>query len=141
MTTIAANRKEMACDSRTSWDGGDFCTVSDKVERIGDSLVGCCGSVDAIFKFLEWFRKRGDRPEFDADGFTAVELNAKGMWLYANSTYCSRVCDPFVTIGSGSMAAKAAMLCGHSPAEAVSVACKCDKHSAGPVRTFSLKGS
>jgi hypothetical protein len=141
MTTIAVSRTEMACDSRTSWDGGDYLTCDDKVERIGDALVGCCGNVDSIFKFLAWFRSQEkDRPEFgDDDNFVAIVLTRKGIFHYTNATYPSRVCDPFVAFGTGSMAAKAAMLCGKTPAEAVAIAIKCDKNSGGPVRNYVLR--
>jgi len=140
MTTIACNREEMACDSRTSFDGGEFLTCDDKVEIIGDELVGACGNTDSIFKFLHWFKDQSkDRPEFtDQDCFSVVVLNPKGIFVYLDSTYAFRVRDPFYACGSGSMAAKAAMLCGKTPAEAVAIAIKCDKNSGGPVRNYAL---
>jgi hypothetical protein len=72
MTTIACNQDEMACDSRTSFESGEFLTCDDKIERVGDSLVGCCGNVESIFKFLAWFRAQDrERPEFgENDNFT-----------------------------------------------------------------------
>jgi hypothetical protein len=141
MTTIACNQDEMACDSRTSFESGEFLTCDDKIERVGDSLVGCCGNVESIFKFLAWFRAQDrERPEFgENDNFTAVVLNKRGIYYYGNTTYPSRVRDPHFVCGSGSMAAKAAMLCGKTPAEAVAIAIKCDKNSGGPVRNYVLR--
>jgi hypothetical protein len=140
MTTIACNREEMACDSRSSYDGGEFFTCDDKIERIGDSLVGCAGKFSSIFKFLAWFRNQSaERPEMDDEDFTAVVLNRKGIWIYDGTTYPSRVAQTSFAIGSGSQGAFAAMLCGKSPSEAVAIAIKCDKHSGGPVRQFSLQ--
>ena len=140
MTTIACSRTEMASDSRTSFENGEFLTCDDKIERIGECLVGCCGNTDSIFKFLAWFRNQEkERPEFsDGDSFIAVVLNKRGIFYYNDSTYSSRVRDPFFTTGTGGMAAKAAMLCGKTPAEAVAIAIKCDKNSGGPVRNFAL---
>ena len=141
MTTIACSRREMACDSRSSFENGEYLTSDDKIERIGDSLVGCAGTWPAIFKFLAWFRDQTrDRPDFsgDDDDFTAVVLNKKGIFVYDGSTYPCKVSDPFFVTGSGSMAARAAMLCGKSPAEAIAIAIKCDKNSGHPVRSFSL---
>lgn len=140
MTTIACSRKEMACDSRSSFDSGEYMTCDDKILRIGDSIVGCAGNWGAIFKFMAWFRDQTkDRPDFsDDDDFTAIVLNKKGIYVYDGSTYSSRACDPFFAVGSGSMAARAAMLCGKSPAEAVAIAIKCDKHSGHPVRNYTL---
>ena len=139
MTTIAVSRVAMAADSRTRWDTGEFLTCDDKIEEIGESLVGCAGDVAAIFKFLQWFRNQDrERPEFDDKNFDAVVLDSTGIYLYAGTTYPSRIRDPDFAIGTGSMAAKAAMLCGKTPAEAVAIAIKCDKNSGGPVRNFIL---
>jgi ATP-dependent protease HslVU (ClpYQ) peptidase subunit len=146
MTTIACNRESMAADSRTSFGDGEFTVVDDKIERIGSALVGCAGSTPAIWRFLQWFRnqERGidldsdKRPEFTEDEFHAVVLNASGIFWYANSTYPSKIKEPFFAMGSGSQAAKAAMLCGKSPADAVAIALKCDKNSGPPVRSFQL---
>jgi len=141
MTTIACSRDEMSCDSRTSYDSGEFFTCDDKVERIGAALVGCAGDIAGIFKFLAWFKNQErERPEFDSEEkFEAVVLNKDGIFHFSNCAYASKVCQPFFAIGSGAMAAKAAMLCDKTPSEAVSIACKCDKNSAGPVRTFALR--
>ena len=143
MTTIACNRREMACDSRSSFDNGEYLTTDDKIERIGDSLVGCAGNWPAIFKFIAWFKDQTkERPDFtDDDEFTAVVLNRRGIYVYDGSTYPSRACHNFFAIGSGSMAARAAMLCGKSPADAVAIAIKCDKNSGSPIRTFKLSMS
>lgn len=119
----------------------EFLTCDDKIERVGECLVGCAGDVSAIFKFLAWFRdQKLERPEFTDDcSFTALVLHRTGMFVYFNSTFGSRVTDKFFAFGSGGMAAKAAMLCGKTPAEAVAIAIKCDKNSGGPVRNFSLE--
>jgi hypothetical protein len=141
VTTLACNRREMACDSRTSYGDGEFTVCDDKIERIGDSLIGCAGNVESIFKFLSWFKNQErERPEFsESDSFSAIVLNKRGMYWFCNTTYPSKVCEPFFALGSGSMAAKAAMLCGKTPTEAVGIAIKCDKNSGGPVRTFTLE--
>lgn len=129
----------MSCDSRTSFDNGEFFSCDDKIERIGDSLVGCAGKVDSIFKFLRWFRNQEqERPDMADEEFCAVVLNKHGIFVYLNTTYPSRVHEPHFSIGSGSQAARAAMFCGKSPAEAVSIAIKCDRNSGGKVRTFIL---
>lgn len=139
MTTIAVDRKSMSCDSRSSYDDGEYFTCDDKVERIGKSLVGCAGSHENISKFIEWFRDQSkDRPDFGDDPMTAVELTKDGIYVYSSTTYRSKVRDPFFAVGSGSMAARAAMLCGKTPAEAVAIAIKCDKNSGGTVRTYQL---
>lgn len=143
MTTIAASRESMACDSRTSFESGEYFRCDDKIERIGASLIGCAGDVAMIFKFLAWFKNQEkERPEFDGDDdkkFEALVLNRDGIFYFYNSTFPQKVCEPTFAIGSGAMAAKAAMLCGKTPEEAVALAIKCDKHSGPPVRNYMLK--
>jgi hypothetical protein len=137
MTTIACNRDEMAADSRTS-DSCTYFTTTDKIVRLGDALVGCCGNLDSIAKFLDWYQKRGDIPDFDDDDFEAIVLKKDGMFLYANSCRERRIKDKYFATGSGGMAALAAMHCGKTPAEAVRVAIRCDKNSGLPVVNFQL---
>lgn len=138
MTTIAASRKEMACDSRASGDDGEYHNCDDKVERIGGDLVGCAGDWEDIYAFLAWFKDQSkERPEIE--NCLALVLNRKGLWLYANTTYPSKVAEPFFAIGTGSMAARAAMKWGASPQQAISTAITLDKNSGGRVRVYSLK--
>src|SRR5687768_6273851 len=106
----------MACESMVGWDAGEFATTDDKIVRIGDELLGAAGHTDSIFKFIEWYRAKGERPEIDADkSFEVVVLNKSGIYLYVNSTYPMRLTERFYAAGTGGMAAKAAMLCGKSP--------------------------
>lgn len=135
MTTIACNREEMAADSRTS-DDAVFYTTAGKITRVGNNLVGCCGNLDSIAKFLTWFRKKKkpkDCPEFSGEDFEAIVLSPGGMFMFANSCQPRRIVDEFYATGSGGMAALAALRCGKSPAEAVAIAILCDKNSGGPV--------
>jgi hypothetical protein len=139
VTTIACSRDEMACESLCTFGSESF-VCDEKVIRIGDELVGCAGDTDAIFKFLEWYRTKGERPEIDGEKrWEVVVLSKAGIQVYVNSLYPMNVREKFYVAGTGSMAAKAAMLCGKSPTEAVRIAIKCDRNSGGPVRTFPLK--
>jgi 20S proteasome alpha/beta subunit len=140
MTTIAVSRSEMACDSRSSYDNGEWYLCDDKIIRLADELIGCSGEVADIFKFLAWYRSTGELERPELKDMEAVVLNADGLFHYSSSTYGSRICQPFFAIGSGSMAANAAMLCGKTPAKAVEIACALDKNSGGPVRNYKLRG-
>jgi hypothetical protein len=114
MTTIACNRREMACDSRQSGDELYF-RVSDKVVRINGHLVGCCGDVDQIFKFIAWYREDAPaNPPKLADTFGAVTLSPAGhIHYYGGCGYPTLIGEPFFAIGSGALAALAAMTCGN----------------------------
>jgi 20S proteasome alpha/beta subunit len=130
----------MACDSRSSYDNGEHYICDDKIIRLADELVGCAGEVGDIFKFLAWYRTSGEIERPELKDMEAVVLNRDGIFHYNSSTYGSRVAQPFFAIGSGSMAANAAMWCKKSPTKAVEIACQLDKSTGGPVRTFKLKG-
>lgn len=138
MTTIAANLKEMAADSRTSDDCVYF-TCDSKITRHGKDIIGCCGNLDSIAKFLAWYETKGDAPEFEGDDFEAIVLRHEGLFFYSNSTRCKRITDPFFAVGSGAMGALAALHCGKSPKAAVETAIKCDKNSGPPVIVERLK--
>lgn len=142
MTTIVSTHNEMAADSCTSWDS-DFVITGDKIEIVNHQLVGCAGHTPDIQKFLRWFKNPvPDVPEFSDEedhGFTAVVVNKDGLWLYANSVDPMPVKEPFIAIGSGAMAAKAAMLCGRTAVKAVEIAIRCDKNSKGPIQRVTLK--
>lgn len=139
MTTIACNLKEMAADSMCS-AGEVYYLTEGKIVRIGTDLVGSCGSVDSIAKFLDWYEKRGDIPDFgEGDEFESLALTPNGLFMYCNTCRPRKVLDPFLACGSGEQAALAAMHLGKSPKVAVETAIKCDKNSGGPVIVERLK--
>lgn len=125
MTTIAANTKEMACDSMISTGFVDF--PGQKIYGIGDSLVGAAGDHSAISKFVAWFADgcRGKTPKMGRDEyFEALELNRSGLWYWANSFHPILMERGFHCIGAGGQAAMAVMMAHNAtPSEAVSVAC------------------
>lgn len=138
MTTIAANLKEMAADSRTS-DNETYYATEGKIQRIGSDLVGCCGNIDSIAKFLAWYETRGDLPDFEGDDFEAVALTHDGLFIYCNTCRPRKLIDPFCAMGSGGQAALAAMHTGCSPKRAVEIAIRCDKNSGPPVVVSRLR--
>lgn len=141
MTTIAANRKVMAADSRIT--GGIPICYCDKIFRIRDSLVGVCGDNAFTTKWLEWFRREMPPVESLMDieeekEFLALELNANGLWLYTNTCEPDGLHDKFYSIGSGAMSAMAAMHLGKSPADAVRVAALYDEGTGGRVKELTV---
>ena len=142
MTTIAANLKEMAGDSRVSVDS--ICYHTDKVFSIGDSIVGVCGDAGLTTKFLAWFRKECPSDEIgmsldDEHEFAALVLNPRGLFYYSDCAEPDKIHDKNMAIGAGMDIAQAAMFLGKTPTEAVHVACKLDVgHTGGPVKTLAL---
>lgn len=141
MTTIAVSRSEMACDSRQSGDEQYF-KVADKILIVDNELIGSSGDSDQIAKFLTWYRKSddGSDPPRLSDTTNVVVLNEDGIYYYAGCGYPTLIDERFFAVGSGALAALAAMSCGKSPMEAVRIACKFDKNSGPPIRNYKLRG-
>lgn len=145
MTTIAANCKEMAGDTRVSMEGvGSGSYASIKLFVANGSIYGVRGeNCDGQIHGIEWIQSgmvaanRPDPPE-DAD-WTILELSRNGLAIYNTWMERDLLLDRFIAIGSG---AKVAMYCmkhlGMSPAEAVNEACKACDWTAAPIYVASL---
>ena len=141
MSTVAANRECMAADSKVTIGSTHYSTV--KIERIGQVLVGCAGHTRAIARFLTWMRKGGGRKPsiVKTDQLEAIILSPSGLFRVDRACEFDEVKDAFTAVGSGDMAALAAMHCGLAPGPAVGIACRVDNHSAPPVDVFYLYAS
>lgn len=143
MTVIAANLREIAGDSRVVC--GSVFYTSDKVFKIGTSLVGVCGDAGLTTKFLAWFRKECPADEIgmtldDDHQFSALVLRSDGLYVFNDCTEPDRVNSKFFAIGVGADIAMAAMALGKSPAEAVKLACRLDPMHCGlPVKSLALR--
>lgn len=136
----------MAGDSRVS--GGGAIYYTDKIFRIGESLVGVAGEAKATTKFLAWFRTEcpptDERLAADDDGevdFLGLVLNSRGLFLYTDLCEPDHLHNKFYAIGTGGMAAMAAMKHGLSPEKAVREAMEFDEKTGGKVKTLTLSPS
>lgn len=140
MTTIAADRTCMAADTRIC---GDVISSVRKLVVLKGSIIGCAGDMEAIRPFFEWalagFPKRG-RPTFTAEtSFEALQLDCTGLWVWERSLTRYVLEDEFHAIGSGAMAAKAAMALGKKPAEAIRIASMFDEATGNGVTVEKLE--
>lgn len=141
MTTVVATRTALYSDSKCSEGNVSFKTT--KLFQVGDSLLGVAGTLTAALKFIKWFKKQDhDEPpilkDADGDDFDVLEVSPKGIFMWDNDLTPIEVLDPFYAIGSGRLAALAALHLGSSPEHAVETACLVDSYSAGPVQTLTL---
>ena len=142
MTTIAATLKEIAADTRVSWEGvGNDTYKSVKLYKTKYGLYGITGeNCDGSITAIGWFMDGGIRPEppKKAD-WRILELGETGLAIY--NTYLERdsILDNCISLGSGR---KVALYCmkvlGMSPAEAVREACKADSWSGLPIYSATL---
>ena len=142
MTTIAFKAGVLAGDSLATDNQKWKCT---KVHRLkteaGRLLVGYCGEVYAAHVFMDWLKdtENSRKPEISSEDFEAIVVSESGcVTLWNQSLSPWRPEGDFFAIGSGALAAMAAMECGKSAVQAVKIACKYDPFTGGPVRSLKL---
>ena len=152
MTTIAYRDNVLAADSQVTIEseaGGSRTFTCEKLYRRSiagvDTIIGLAGGSTDGLVFLDWLESGERAPshrliEGGAD-FTALVLDAKGLWEYDQWCRKERVVRRFYAVGSGSKAALGALHMGADARRAVQVACKIDTYSLGPVKVMALKGT
>jgi len=143
MTTIAANTKMMASDSKVDVGGG-LSYPADKIKRLKKMLVGAGGNAGNCSRFLDWAARDFKEPipkwhKSDEESFLALVLRSDGLYFYAPSfPEPEKINADFFAIGTGGDAARVAMMLGKSPKEAVELACQVDGYSGLPVQVLEL---
>lgn len=140
MTTVAANLTMIAADSNVS-DGSEDFRVLTKIFAVKGGYAGYCGHVHVGLKIIEWLQnQRKKKPEFtETDTASVLILDAEGLAYVDTTLRIMRLRESQYAIGTGGMAARAAMLCGRDPQSAVEIACKIDPNSKTPIDMAKLK--
>lgn len=115
----------------------------DKIRRIGGSLFGMCGGAFEGLVLLRWLAGPRKAPpkwpsDFSQDEVFLLELSAEGLAVWNGWGIRMAIHDPFYSIGSGCLAAMAAMHAGATPEKAVHIAAEFDEGTAAPVHVFKL---
>lgn len=112
MTTIIATPYALYSDSLITDTTVAF--QSNKLYRIGTSIIGASGDTGLINGWLEARRKQRRYkipkawPEKDKE-ITVIIVNKKGIWLIEEDMTGDKVDEPFIAIGSGALAACGAL--------------------------------
>ena len=137
MTTIVGSyaRREIAADSQ--WQAGDMKQRARKIYRVRGALIGIAGTVTEGLKFVQWYAegcRRDEEPQLHADTWGALVLDATGLFEW-NERLVPIPCydKEGYSVGTGYMAAQAALKLGKTPKEAVEVACLIDINTGPPV--------
>ena len=138
MTTITVDAHMGIMCSDSHWSNGQEKGPMRKVWRINGALAGFAGDLDAIASTMDYLKAgcRGAPPV----GATADVLLLKGRRV---RTWTCR--DGFTevparyAIGTGGMAARAAMAAGASASRALSIARDIDATTSGRTRVYKLK--
>ena len=126
MTVLAWDGKTLAAD-RLACAGMMKATVT-KIARVGEELVGVCGTLSVGNELRDWYLNGADPSYFpDAaldDGETdLVVVKSDGtVWVYSASSTPFQIEDPVCAFGAGAEAAWGALLCGASAQRAVEIA-------------------
>lgn len=150
MTTIAYRDRQIASDGQATC--GDRIDQLDmkKVRKINGCLVAGAGRLTSVLQFFEWFQEwsdaqlvQGESPHvkvfvpegLNDEDFSGLVVFTDGVvFLYEGGRNSYEVTDRgYISIGSGSDYALAAMDAGASAEEAVKVAIKRDIYSGGQV--------
>lgn len=148
MTTIAFDGVTMASDSRIT---GSFLLQNKEFKKVrrfkspnGNYVVGCCGDCSEIERFFSWFRQfvDGDAEslydrEEEVEAIIYCEDDGE-LKLHTGQPHAFNVGFP-IAIGSGSMAAMAAMYCGRSAKDAIVVASMLDTSTDDEVVAIKVK--
>ena len=146
MTTIAYRDGILAADSRLTVDHGSGARkhTCKKLfrKRVGegkkayDVIIATAGESSPGMVFVDWYGSGKPVPDLFlhlGGDFLCLVLSPSGLFEY--DVYCrgEPIEEEFYAVGSGSMAALAAMHCGKSAIEAVRVASRIDSFTGGRI--------
>ena len=139
MTTIFADAKAgvMVCDSRVT-SGTQWWSTPDKVERIGEELIGFAGEAAESDRWLAWYKAGKNGPAPKTTNCSALILGPAGLRILDSSGGYVNVVRGFMGMGSGGTCATAAFIAGADAETAVYIACQIDEGSGGDVLVHKL---
>jgi ATP-dependent protease HslVU (ClpYQ) peptidase subunit len=136
MTTIAADRKAGVMASDSQWSDGTSCGPCRKVFRVRGELIGMAGELKDCQPWLQAYRRGKDLSQLTTS-VNALRLGPAGLHAWDSADGWLPVGHQYA-IGSGGVAARAAMATKATVAVAVRIACTIDANSGGRVRTYRL---
>ena len=147
MTTIVANHEGMAADTRVSVDGSAYYHAN-KLFRIGHSIFGTAGDGMMCLVMVEWLKTaQRNRHQLykhwtentERSACWLLELNPSGLYIWDGWGVPERINDKRYAIGSGQLAAIAALDSGSSLEDSVKIAARYDQYSGPPIQVEYLK--
>lgn len=132
----------MAADSRIT--GGGPYAQTEKIYRVGNSILGMCGDAMMARYFIEWFKSPRRSPnvlhkalgDYERSEILVMELNPGGIFLWDGWGVPLRIKERAYAIGSGSPAALAFLKRSRSksaPIDAVRAAMTVDEWTGGEI--------
>ena len=138
MTTIAWDGYTLAADSQTSNSGSTW-RHANKVRKVRDGYVACCGDILQIAKFIAWYEGGCDGDVGELDEFTALMVRKERLTIWEGPQEIEANQDEKLAVGSGWVWAAAAMDFGKSAVDAVEYACTRDNCTGGQVNSVTMR--
>lgn len=147
MTTIAANREQIAGDRQATHTGGLKFQMVTKIQKFKqpalypvDFYVGLAGNVDSFFNVFAFLHDPSTYKKAPTiKGGEGLVLSKDGkIWTFCNAGNWLEVTDKFYAIGSGMNFAMGSMKAGATPVEAVKYAATLDPHTGMGVTKFNI---
>lgn len=153
MTTIAVDLKarEIAADSQDTDESGQKYHCQ-KLYKVNGHIIATAGGSYAGLLFIAWFDQWEDEPEWEdrpdlvdldlEEDFECLVIRPNGSCYTVNRLFVpyEQTHETQIAIGSGGKAARAAMMAGCTPTQAVEIAKKIDTYTGGEVVTMRLPG-
>lgn len=148
MTTIAANKTQIACDLQATHSGGLKFKLKTKILEFYQPLiwptpfyVGLCGDVDSFPDMIDYFSDPTARkPPKGGSGDFLILTDDKKIFTFKNPSKWIAVNQDFYAVGTGMNYAMSAMECGKTPLEAVKIASKFDLYTGMGFKHIDIKG-
>ena len=147
MTVIAVRDGTMAADSRGV--SNNIVRHIQKIFKTGDCIIGISGYTDDCSRLMSWyFAGSAGLPDYrvikddDPDACLLVMLDCGTVQRVNRSGFTEDVMPSergFFAIGSGAVAAMAAMEMGATAEKAVEIACRIDPDCGGQIQVERLK--
>ena len=144
MTVIAVRDGVMASDSRGQYNG--IIRPLQKIFRRDDYIIGGAGIYDDTNILIDWFvQGQAGMPDYrlikddDADALLLVLCRGGKMLRVSRSGYTGDITSEFYAIGSGAVAATAAMEMGADAIKAAEIACRIDPDCGGPIQSMRFE--
>lgn len=152
MTTIAVDldQREIAADSQDTDESGQKYKCQ-KLYKVNGHIIATAGGSYAGLLFVDWFKQWDAEPDWDErpdlinldfeEDFECLVVRPDGSCYTINRLFVPYEQDRHnrqLAIGSGGKAARAAMMAGCTPTEAVKIAKEIDTWTGGRITTMTL---
>lgn len=148
MTTIACDRKSIACDRMVTYGGQYKFRAKTKIRLLEPNdifkepaYIGWSGALEPAHSILEWLHNPTGRPPKTNNNCNFLLLTQKGRiftFQSPNPANWVEVDEPFFAIGSGTPTAIGAMVAGADPKGAIEAASKVDIYTGMGVKVYEF---